>query len=881
LWFISEREFGDSRLLKWNKALDKGNRAFMRHTGVIIITIALILFSAISAAGDDYYNPKTGGGRPLPKAVVDEMPNFGIEVHKINQMQLAVSNGGNFGIGFAGNMIDPETGMPAPSCEYPAESDVTYLYFGALWAGAVVGRDTLVSIGIADWYDVREFWPLPGEQGAIKRLSNMKHSIDYSPDAVSEQDFISAYTDTFTESGLTGEDPFDNRPHIPLGLELTQRSYAWSYEYAEDFIIFDFTIRNINRFPLKQTYFAIYVDADVYHQSNSGGTNYTDDICGYLHDFPSPNAPGFLDTVRIAWTADNDGDPNALEGNILDYSSATSVTGTAILRAPSPDLKYSFNWWITNYGNPALDWGPRMAGTEERPFRSFGTRLGSPRGDRNKYYVMSSNEFDYGQLESALSHTSAGWMEPSRDAADFADGFDARYLFSFGPFDLQPGDTLPITLAYVAGADFHQDGRDFIDFWDHLNPSQYINQLDFLDLGQNALWAHWIFDNPGYDTPTEDFPEGDGDSGSYHWIVDTISLVIVPDGPDSLIVDSTKYWYRGDGVPDFRGAAPPPAPIIRVIPEFGRLRVQWNGKSSEEFLDVFSHLKDFEGYRVYIGEDNRESDWVLLAAYDRDDYNIHHFDSKMQRWEISLTPVLRDSIYVLFGADLDPLLYTGPQDSYFKNGIAYYFTPQDWNQHNLSNPRGIHRIYPKADLKDPGDTTASGYHRYYEYEYIIENLQPSIPYYVSVTAFDYGSRQHELSSLETAQNTNAVLAYPLASVETVEEKALNVGVYPNPYRIDAGYARIGYENRDRTKSAERARAINFFNLPKICTIRIFSIDGDLIQEIKHYRPDGDPDSQIEKWNLISRNTQAVVTGIYLYHVSSEFGDQLGKIVIIK
>jgi hypothetical protein len=739
---------------------------------------------------------------------------------------------------------------------------VTYLYYGALWAGAIVGRDTLVSIGIADWYDVTEFWPPAGLDGAIQRRSNMKTSMDYSPDAVSEQDFVCVYTDTITNSSLTGEDPADNRPHIPLGLEVNQRTFGWSYDYAEDFILFDFTIRNINRFPLQQVYFGIYVDPDVWHESG-GGAGYTDDICGYLHDVPSPEAPGYRDTVRIAWTADNDGDPNMQAGYVFDYTSATAVTGTAILRTPNPDLKYSFNWWITNYGDPSLDWGPRKAGTPEHPFRDFNYGLGSPRGDRNKYYVLSSNEFDYDQLESAVSHTGAGWMEAPRDAADFADGYDARYLFSFGPFELEPGDTMPITAAYVAGDNFHRQGRDFIDNWNPFNPSVFQNKLDFSDLGKNAKWANWIFDNPGIDT------DGDGDSGRARWVI------------DSTTMDSSRYFYAGDGVPDFRGASPPPAPKLTVFPEFGKLRIRWNGEISENNVDVFSSQKDFEGYRVYMGEDDRESDYILLSSYDREDYNIYWFDDVVHRWNISETPVSRDSISVLFGADFDPNLYTRPENSYFKYGVAYYFSMQDWNQSSLTNPLGIHRVYPSADLNDPSDTTDEGRHRYFEYEYVIDNVLPSKQYYVTVTSFDYGSRRIALSSLESALNLNAVLAYPLPTTEAVEAQGLQVMVYPNPYRIDGGYARVGFENRDRTKSAERARSIHFFNLPNVCTIRIFTIDGDLVQEISHNHPEGGPMDQHERWNLISRNTQAIVTGVYIYHVSSAMGEQIGKIVIIK
>ena len=166
-------------------------------------------------------------------------------------------------------------------------------------------------------------------------------------------------------------------------------------------------------------------------------------------------------------------------------------------------------------------------------------------------------------------------------------------------------------------------------------------------------------------------------------------------------------------------------------------------------------------------------------------------------------------------------------------------------------------------------------------EYEITDLEPSIPYYVAVTSYDFGSRKLAISSLESSPNTNAILVYPLPSTEVVEESAIPVSVYPNPYRIDGGYAKAGYENRDRLKSAARTRIINFANLPNVCTIRIYTVSGDLVSQIDHNDPDGSPMSQHESWNLISRNTQAVVTGIYLWHVQSAMGEQVGKLVIIK
>ncbi|MFH1700097.1 MAG: hypothetical protein ABIE07_05870 [Candidatus Zixiibacteriota bacterium] len=835
----------------------------MRNAAIVkgfiagIITPFLILNPCQSKSK---FNPSNNSNLVFQRPAEGEFPNFAIEVHKINKLWLSVTNSGMFGTGFADTYIDPETGRPAPSCEYPAGSDITYLYIAAIWAGAVVGRDTLVSVGSDGNYDVNEFWPDAGERGAFIRQSIMRTSHEYSPDAVSEQDYICIFTDTNTSGSLTGEDPVDNRPHVPLGLEVTQRSYAWSYDYAEDFIILDYSIRNINRFPLKDLYLGIYVDADVYHASHQGG--FEDDICGYLHSIPSFNPPGFEDTVRIAWNADNDGDPNLQAGNIFDFTSSTSATGTSVLRTPNPDLQLSFNWWIA-HPDPALDWGPRLIGSEESPFRDFGTGMGRPSGDLNKYHIMSNDEFDYDQLESAVNHSSEGWLGPPQNSADFADGFDNRYLFSFGPFDIQPGDTLPITLAYVAGEDFHVRDKDFSETWDPHNPYVYMERLDMSDIGRNAMWANWVFDNPGFDT------DGDGDSGSVRWVI------------DSLTMDSTAYFYAGDGIADFRGAAPPPPPPLNITSEYGKLRIRWNGELSETNIDVFSGLRDFEGYRVYFGEDNRQDDYILVTSYDLENYNMYTWDARLQMWNQSDIPLSMDSITTLFEPGFDPNQYLSPDDSYLEDGNYFYFRAQDWNQSSLSNPQGIRKIYPDADPNDLSDTTENGHHRFYEYEYILDNLQASVPYYVSVTAFDFGSRKAALSVLESAPNLSAVQAYALPSVELVEAEALNVKVFPNPYRIDGGYAADGYENRDRTRSAERTRAINFTNLPKICTIRIFTLAGDLIKLINHFEPDGGPKAQRDTWNVVSRNTQAITTGIYIYTVSSEMGEQIGKIVIMK
>jgi hypothetical protein len=64
-------------------------------------------------------------------------------------------------------------------------------------------------------------------------------------------------------------------------------------------------------------------------------------------------------------------------------------------------------------------------------------------------------------------------------------------------------------------------------------------------------------------------------------------------------------------------------------------------------------------------------------------------------------------------------------------------------------------------------------------------------------------------------------------------------------------------------------------------IRIFTLDGDLVREINHSYPKGHPEAMHETWDLITKNTQAAETGLYLYTVESAMGEQIGKFVIMK
>ncbi len=844
------------------------------------------------------------------KVGADSDPYPTLAAHTIGEIGLTVTNKGQFGTGFftGDDAQDPVTGEIAPSCVYPYPGTSNYLFSGSFWIGSIVGRDTLVSVGADGWTYVQEMWPDPYPDGDIER-----HSIADPTDvvAISEQDFIAMYTDTISSTRYVSQDNFDGRPHVPLNIEVTQRSYAWSYSYADDFVLFDYSVKNIGRKTLNNVYMGFYVDGDAGSTNTSSNWDEAqDDVCGFRRTIESQQGCEFLDTINIAWISDNNGlNESSQDECPWGHSSPTSDTGMRVVRTPSDSLKYSFNWWISNV-EAAKDFGPRKAGTPEDPFRDFGGFLGTPMGDKNKYYILSHEEFDYDQLFTNRDNTPDGWLGRPPQAADFADGYDTRYLLSFGPFNIYPGEVLPITFAYVAGKDFFMgeclppnEAQSMI----RNTPEEYYMRLNFREFGQNAVWASWIYDNPGVDTDL------DGDSGK--------SRICVF---DSLLVDSNwvvtgadTFYYEGDDVPDFRGASPPPPPELWVINNYpigdtiralispevddmnrGSIRIRWYGYRSELTRDVFSGLEDFEGYRVYRGLTATPNDFVLIASYDLVDFNKYVYNSAKNEYELKDAPYTLEKLRDAYGPDFDPYewtisnpfirISTNPQ----VGDSAFYFRAQDWNQANLTDTFEIHKLYPEqpfpssldhdsAAIYYPDELTEYGYFKYFMYEYVMRDLLPSQKYYFAVTAFDFGSPVSNLASLETPPIRNYIAEYPQNRNSVVAEKGLEVVVYPNPYRADANYYEDGFEGRGMSNIPRfRQHRIHFTNLPPKCTIRIFTIDGDLIREIKHDCIEDSPGCMHEEWDMITRNTQAVVSGIYYYSVESEQGNQIGKLVII-
>jgi len=108
--------------------------------------------------------------------------------------------------------------------------------------------------------------------------------------------------------------------------------------------------------------------------------------------------------------------------------------------------------------------------------------------------------------------------------------------------------------------------------------------------------------------------------------------------------------------------------------------------------------------------------------------------------------------------------------------------------------------------------------------------------------------------------------------DVATSKLNNIYVVPNPY--------VAYslsEEPGRTSEFRGDRDLQFRNLPPKCTIRIYTLLGELVQTIEK-----DDFTSLAHWDLLSNESQRVAYGIYIYHVDApEVGEFIGRIAVIK
>ena len=165
----------------------------------------------------------------------------------------------------------------------------------------------------------------------------------------------------------------------------------------------------------------------------------------------------------------------------------------------------------------------------------------------------------------------------------------------------------------------------------------------------------------------------------------------------------------------------------------------------------------------------------------------------------------------------------------------------------------IRRIDPKKST----DRT-----RYYDSEnnkwvYEDQSISLGAGYFYSVTSVDSAGNESWLT------NRNVVA---ITATRSPSPDALNVKVFPNPFKEVSGFPTSGTEN-----------FIVFSNLPAECKIKIYTSSGELLKTLDHENPN----SGEEVWDQLTDARQRTAPGIYFYTVESAVGNAQGTIIIIK
>ncbi len=263
---------------------------------------------------------------------------------------------------------------------------------------------------------------------------------------------------------------------------------------------------------------------------------------------------------------------------------------------------------------------------------------------------------------------------------------------------------------------------------------------------------------------------------------------------------------------------PPPSPRFRVVARDTALDFYWDNESENAYDVTSQPPNDFEGYRLYVGED--PDTMAMVAQFD------------------------------------------------VKGDTASFNTGFDAVK--LTTPVQIDSVTAR-------------------YKFTVSGLRNGFKYYAAVTAFDLGNAT--IRSLESGKSQNQRIAVPGPQAG---ERADDVPtVFPNPYRVEARW--------DQGRNV-RDHYLWFANLPEKCTIRIYTLAGDLLIEKEFdgttYHGEGtrgvyDPATSLGKptlsgatfgWDLITRQGQAIATGLYMYSVEDHGPGKkrhVGKFLVIK
>jgi len=729
---------------------------------------------------------------------------------------------------------------------------------------------------------------------------------------ISEQDYLGYYYD-YSPFGTPGERVWGThwtaQNHRPLKIRVRQVSFQWSYEYIKNlvYIEFDITNMNIDPDPEKQdTLFdcamAIYMDCDVGPQS--WGDTHSDDISSYV--------PG--EGYEFAYTYDADQDGGLTTG----YIGARVCT-------PDPD-QLEFACWTWEVGD-----GPRDGVINE---------------ERNeKYWLMTHHVDPFDDKFTSLRD------DPN---AQINDPIDTRFLFAFygggdgfnNPTDstnwnLKPGETMKIVIAVFPGDDVQELMRTAVWSKTLYGQAQGLTEVVIPD-----TFKHYEAPGPP-DIPNMTLDQSqNGDTIFVYWdnrsefTIDRMTLTREFVGWQNTNPDLDSHEDKYNEQKLLYGYFPE-----EFAPQYdgqGQLIQNINAKVNPWTAYRLRH--DFQGYTLWKASNSGEQD----AYMEWDRWDKVDTPQDMRDYDVCMN-LTDTTMHVYYGGQLGinngiPMEYIVSSDS--TKNIIYHDPAGDstvyWTDYYhldslysfvdiatddkvygiplynvldreherkekesllFKNPAIDDNLY--LDLYDDRLIPLPGHlgqahpqgllelkkNRLSRRYYISEILYPEkgVENYIAVTTFDRGIPSQNLQALESGKDGNRITIFAGPSASSNLE---NIYVVPNPY---LGQSKFD-GRRDKDETGDRSKRIWFVNLPEKCTIKIYTLAGDLVDEIEHHGTSvvdvinpskathtGIAQGGMEPWDLLSKHDQIIASGVYLYSVEDHATGnvKVDKLVLIK
>ena len=703
--------------------------------------------------------------------------------------------------------------------------------------------------------------------------------VDEDYGAISQQEYTCLMTDNTAAAINTAA----AEKHAPRGLRVRQSTYAFSVPGANDFTSIEWEVENISGHVLDSVYVGIRYDQDVGPIAKD--RYYSDDlpeprmpqgpdptIGGDPQDPENPNYI-FLETVRVDDPRYQDGactlDTVAVNGfSLVDDDGDLGLT-------PGASSIVLLGHTVDPTGTKA----PRRLGFHSYAFYSPGVPYvqgGVPTNDQERFEVMANG----GAAGDRHIDPVTGLInvEPP-DAGEIG---DYSGLASVGPFlDFQPGEKVTMSWCLAVQEADYTAPRDEIR-------RRYIKCIE------NAIEAVKTY-RGAYES-RQDIPvPGPTDFGR------EACYLKLPTGPTEFAdchddsVNATRTlkerectWFDLDcnycsGVPGlvlkrWAASAPPPNPQLELAAANLQVQLSWDNRS-EYTPDPAKATFDFAGYKIWkaanwtrpVGSTGPGDElWALLATYYAYDPRINPLRLKTEdgRDSTVTVPLLlnRETGRIIYPTDPGevPCLPAGEGvcDTAFAKKLTFTATGRDTTLERFPVVK-----YPIGRYRFADGAVLNGF-----------------TYFYSVTAFDSTGRGRGVAKLEGRQAAVESDGVVPQSAYVAAANGGNPYVVPNPYR--------GRAEWDLTPNATDPTGthVDFFNLPADWKrLRIYTVSGDLVQEIEpgdvqtNNRPQRETaDDGEASWNLVSRNGQDIVSGIYIFSVDSPSqGIKRGKFIVIR